>query len=142
MEFLGKIIEGIKKKTPKELILQTKTCLGMVIVELQSGGKVGKPLQELSKYLVEIREILYGKDDTETKKQEIQDLSKEIMNTEILYLLIKNLEFLEFESRKDVEKIFTNLLKLNNNSKYPYVDYILENPQILEILLLWFFFTI
>ena len=53
----------------------------------------------------------------------------------MLYLLISNLSHLSFEARKDVEKIFTNLLKIVINGKSTTVDYIYSNPKVLELLL-------
>jgi hypothetical protein len=94
---------------------------------------------EISKNLFEIRELLYSTDN-ENKKQDLTELAKEFYQNDILFLLISNLASLTFESRKDVEKIFTNLLKLVINGKYTTVDYIYSNPKVLEMLLEGFSF--
>lgn len=142
MEFFGKIMKG--KKTPKEIVATAKSLVSTISVEALVGGlnekdsKGAKCVLDLSKQLVEIREILYGPTDTEQKKQDITDLAKEIYQTDLLFLLLNNLEFLEFEARRDVEKIFTNLLKLTINGKQSTVEYI-GNTKILEILVNGYF---
>lgn len=142
MDFLGKIIKT--KKSPKEIVASTKQLVSTISVEALCGtlnekdSKGAKAVVEVSKHLIEMREILYGPSETEQKKQEINDLAKEIYNVDLLFLLINNIEFLEFEARRDVEKIFTNMLKLTVNGKYSTVEYI-ANTKILEILVTGYF---
>ena len=93
-----------------------------------------KAIIEISKNLLEIRELLYS-NDYDNKKQDLTELAKEVYQNDMLYLLISNLSHLSFEARKDVEKIFTNLLKIVINGKSTTVDYIYSNPKVLELLL-------
>lgn len=136
MDFIRKLVE--QKKSPKEVVAQAKTCISSISVDVLSGSlqdsKTNKVIPELSKLLVEIREILYSTNDTDSKKQEVNDLAREIYQTDLLFILLCNLEYLEFEARKDVEKIFNNLLKLIINGRSSTVEYICGNPKLLEVL--------
>jgi len=49
--------------------------------------------------------------------------------------LIKHLDELEFESRKVASRIFKNLLIRQIGTRYPTVNHIAENPEIIFLLL-------
>lgn len=73
--------------------------------------------------------------ESEPKRNDIHELAKEAYATDLIILLIKCLEYLEFEARKDVVFIVNNLIKLMIGGRYTTVDYIVKNPQILKMLL-------
>lgn len=58
-------------------------------------------------------------------------LAQETYNTDLLHHLLLNLHRLEFESRKDVVQIFNNLLRRQIGSRWPTVEYLSKQPDIL-----------
>jgi len=98
-------------------------------------AKLNKAIEELSRNFVSLKQVLYGDGENEPKKNDVQDVAKEVYSTHFLLFLVSHLEFMEFEARRDAMQVFNNLIKLQMNGRYTTVDYICNNPQILYILL-------
>jgi len=81
-----------------------------------------------------MKSILYGMPDQEPNPDDIVSLANEVYNTNLLQVLVENISLLEFEAKKDVASIFNNLLRRQVGSRLPTVEYIQENPTILETL--------
>jgi calcium binding protein 39 len=101
----------------------------------ENSGKLNKIVEELSKNFAQLKQLLYGEGENEPKKNEVQEVAKEVYSSHFLLFLVSNLEYMEFEARRDAMQVFNNLIKLQMNGRYTTVDYICSNPQILYILL-------
>ncbi|KAJ3262604.1 hypothetical protein HK103_000133 [Boothiomyces macroporosus] len=65
----------------------------------------------------------------------VTQLSTEIINTDLLVILVQNIQLLEFEAKKDVAQIFNNLLRRQLGTRFPTADYIGGKPEVLMSLI-------
>lgn len=138
---LNNLIFG--RKSPRDLVLQSvehfktiQACNATVSQDHEeTSNKIAKAVDELSKNFVLLKQILYGDGENEPKKNEIMEVAKEAYSSHLLLFMTQNLEYMEFEARRDAMQVFINLVKLQMNGRYTTVDYICSNPQILYILL-------
>ena len=68
--------------------------------------------------------------ESEHCKTGLAQLSQEIYDTNLLLVLLKNLHRIDFESQKDVAKIFICFLNYQTSTCTPTVDYICRNSDI------------
>ena len=61
---------------------------------------------------------------TEPVPELIAQLAQETYSTDLLLLLVQNIARFDFESRKDVVQIFSNLLRRQIGARLPTVEYI------------------
>lgn len=66
---------------------------------------------------------------------QMSKLTQEVYSCHLLLLLIQNLSKIDFEGRKDVVHIFTQILRHRSGERYPTVEYIYLKPAILFLLL-------
>lgn len=119
-------------KTPQEFI----KALNEQVVKLDyNSDNIRKVQDECSRYLKQIKIILHGDDENEPQPDQISQLAQEIYQTDCLYNLIYHLKKLDFDSRKDVLILFLTLLRRQLGSKSPTVDYLLNTPEILVMLI-------
>ena len=85
MNFLFKT----KAKTPAELIKSLKESLTKPLDK--------KNLEEMSKTLSSIKNILYGDGESEPNAELVSTLAQEVYNTDLLGILLGNLDDFEFE---------------------------------------------
>ncbi|KAH3679770.1 hypothetical protein WICMUC_000736 [Wickerhamomyces mucosus] len=119
-------------KTPSELI---RTLNEQVIKFDHSNNDKRKLQDEISRYLNSIKIILHGDEDNDPQPDLIAQLAQEVYQTDILYNLILNLSNLEFDSRKDVQTLFSTLLRRQIGNRSPTVDYLISKPKILNLLM-------
>ncbi|KAJ4924277.1 hypothetical protein JOQ06_000517 [Pogonophryne albipinna] len=77
-------------------------------------GRSQKSPAEIVKTLKEnmaILEILYGSNDKEPHTETVAQLAQELYNSGLLLSLVKNLQVIDFEGKKDVCQIFNNILR-------------------------------
>lgn len=120
-----------KHKSPAELVKSTKENL----LKLESPGDQKKYIEEISRNLVAMKQVLYGDAETEPVPDLVAQLSQEVYNTDVCINLIQQLSKLEFEAKKDVAQIFSNLLRRQLGSRSPTVEYICTKEIILFDLL-------
>lgn len=108
-----------KSKSPAEL---TKS----LIEQLQNGKG-----EESSKILINIKNILYGDGESEPNAELVSNLAQEVYNTDLLGILMLNLDKFEFEAKKDVAQIFNNLLRRQIGTRFPTAEYIATKPDLL-----------
>ncbi|KAH6564176.1 hypothetical protein BASA50_006866 [Batrachochytrium salamandrivorans] len=118
-----------KAKTPVELVRGIKESLGRL-----DGGDVKKSNEDISKHLVAMKNILYGDGETDPVPELATQLSSEVINGDILVMLVHNIQYFEFEAKKDVAQIFNNLLKRQLGTRFPTADYIGNKQEIIFIL--------
>uniref|UniRef100_A0A1B0DD39 Mo25-like protein n=1 Tax=Phlebotomus papatasi TaxID=29031 RepID=A0A1B0DD39_PHLPP len=80
--------------------------------------------------------MLYGTSDAEPQTDYIvAQLSQELYNSNLLLLLIQNLNRIDFEGKKDVAQVFNNVLRRQIGTRSPTVEYICTKPEILFTLM-------
>lgn len=122
---------GKSSKNPFELVKSLQDSL--LVVERGDSKKRDKALEDVSKSLVAIKNMLYGtNDETEIV---VAQLAQEIYNSNLLLLLITNLCKIEFEAKKDVAQIFNNILRRQIGTRLPTVEYICTKPDIVIMLI-------
>ncbi|KAG1439093.1 hypothetical protein G6F56_012406 [Rhizopus delemar] len=119
-----------KPKTPQDLVKHLKDAIQRI-----DGSDKRKAAEDVSRYLVMIKNILYGEDDHDPNPDLVAQLSQEVYKTNLLQLMILNIQKFEFEAKKDVAQIFNNLLKRHIGSRFPTVEYLSTHEDILFYLL-------
>ncbi|KAH3665383.1 hypothetical protein OGAPHI_003567 [Ogataea philodendri] len=100
-----------------------------------------KAQDEVSRYLITIKGIITGRSEElagvagDSQPDQIAQLAHEVYNTDCLLLLIQNLAQIEFDARKIVGLLFSSLLKRKIVNRSPTIDYLLQKPQILILLM-------
>jgi len=113
-------------KTKKGLVKSTRQLLTKVP---KKGDE--KVIEELNKNLIDIRNRVCGDGVDEPTMETIISIESEIETYDLFPLLTQQLPKLSFETRKVVITIYTSLLKLNIESKHPFVEYIITKPDVI-----------
>jgi calcium binding protein 39 len=90
-----------------------------------------KVIDELTKNLIDIRNRVCGDGVNEPTPDTIVMIASEIESYDLFPLLMQQISKLDFETRKVVITIYTGLLKLNVEGKHPFVDYIVNRPEVI-----------
>ncbi|XP_028671601.1 calcium binding protein 39, like 1 [Erpetoichthys calabaricus] len=124
------------QKSPAEIIRTLKENVSVLEkLDPAEGKKCEKVTEEMSKSLTALKEILYGTNEKEPHTEAVAQLAQELYNTNLLIGLIANLQRIDFEGKKDVVQIFSNILRRQIGSRTPTVEYISSHTQILFMLL-------
>lgn len=120
-------------KTPGDLA----KAIGEQISKIDSGSDRKKAEEEITRHLLTVKSIINGEEGpfSDNPTEAITQLSQEIYNTDLLYLLIVNLKDIEFDSRKIVVSLFNSLLRRKVGNRSPTVDYLLSKKKILIALM-------
>eukprot|EP01086_Lenisia_limosa_P001340 TRINITY_DN124_c0_g1_i1.p2 TRINITY_DN124_c0_g1~~TRINITY_DN124_c0_g1_i1.p2 ORF type:complete len:336 (-),score=85.48 TRINITY_DN124_c0_g1_i1:42-1049(-) len=128
---------GKKAKSPPDLVRLTKEAL--LVVSSGEGTKkkkdYEKAVEEISKYIIAMKNILYGEGEADPSPDLVTQLANEVYSNDLLSLFINNLSYLEFEARKDVASVYNNLLRRKIGTREPTVEYLARNTHILQTLL-------
>ncbi|KAI3403626.2 HYM1 [Candida oxycetoniae] len=100
-------------KTPQELVRALNDQLTKLDYKDTDATSFKKYQDEASRHLKQIKSIIYGDDENEPQPDQVNYILHEILSTNGLYLLTFNLAKLDFDSRKDVVKLFSVLLRRN-----------------------------
>jgi calcium binding protein 39 len=125
---------GKSQKSPAEVVKALKEAVNA----LERGDKkFEKAQQDVSKNLLQIKNMLYGTSDAEPQTNIIvAQLAQELHNNNnLLLLLIQNLSRIDFEGKKDVAQVFNNILRRQIGTRSPTVEYICTKPEILFTLM-------
>jgi calcium binding protein 39 len=117
-----------KQRTPTDLVRGLRDN----ILKLESappGEPRKKASEEVSKYLQQIKGMLYG--DGEPVPELFAQLAQESYSTDLLHLLVVHIARFDFEARKDVVQIFNNLLRRQIGTRWPTVEYISGKREVL-----------
>jgi len=123
------------KLGPPELVKKIQKSLRVIQSSETSSEKREQEVKHISKDLERVVNILYGSDGNEPSHEDISKLATEIYGHSLLTELIRNLNLLEFEARKVVSRIFRNMLIRQIGTRYPTVNHIAENKEIIFYLL-------
>mmetsp|Transcript_6935 Transcript_6935/g.10920 ORF Transcript_6935/g.10920 Transcript_6935/m.10920 type:complete len:337 (+) Transcript_6935:126-1136(+) len=122
-----------KPKSPVELVKSIKEAL--VILDGRKDPKsVEKATEELSRNLSMMKAYLYGDNENPPSPEVVTLLATEVYSFDLLPDIVENIGKLEFEARKDVAQIFNNLLRRQVGSRTPTVEYVMNHPALLDIL--------
>lgn len=124
---------GKSQKGPAEVVKALKDAVNA----LEKGDKKAEKAQEdVSKNLVLIKNMLYGTSEAEPQTDIIvAQLAQELYNSNLLLMLIQNLNRIDFEGKKDVAQVFNNILRRQIGTRSPTVEYICTRPEILYTLM-------
>ncbi|KAJ4460767.1 putative Calcium-binding protein 39 [Paratrimastix pyriformis] len=122
-----------KKKSPVELVRGIQEILHTLPERQRDPRNMEKTVEELSKLLAATKVVLYGDAENEANPESIAQLVSETVQSDILPLLITNLEVAEFESRKDIAMIFNAILRREVGGQ-SVVQYLLVHPEVIETL--------
>lgn len=123
-----------KVKTPQELVSIGENCMN-IIEQRQDARQVEKAKTELYSVLGDMKVILMGTPEVEPNPDTIRELTTSIVDAELLCNLVLHVEALEFEARKNLVQIFSNLLRRQFEGSYPMVDYICRNAFMIDCLI-------
>lgn len=127
---------GPKHKPPAEVVKVVKEAISVLgQVDNKDEKKTSKAVEDVSRSLASMKSILCGGAEQEQQTETTAQLAQEIYNNHLLLFLIDNLNKIDFEGRKDVVMIFNNLLRRQIGSRYPTVEHICQNRQILTSLM-------
>ncbi|XP_069105137.1 protein Mo25-like [Argopecten irradians] len=127
---------GSSKKSPQELVKAIKDQLQVLGTKSAKGYQTDKKVSEdLTKNLQVMKTMLYGSADSEPSTEVVAQLAVEVYNTGTLILLIKHLIRIDFEGRKDIDRIFANLLRRQIGTRMPTVEYLCTKQEVLFELL-------
>jgi len=128
---------GVKHKTPLELVKLVRDGLAVLNQpDAKDEKKTQKAIEDVSRSLATIKTMLCGSGgDTESQTDTLVQLAHELCSNNMLKLLIDSLSKIDFEGRKDVVLIFNNLLRRQTGPRYPTVDHISQNQDILTALM-------
>jgi len=119
-------------KSPPDIIRNLREALSVIE---KGERKSDKAIDEVNRWLQAVKLIIYGQENQEPHTEQVAQLAQETYNANILPMLIKNLQKLDFESKKDVALIFNNLLRRQIGTRSPTVEYLCARPEILMVLL-------
>lgn len=124
---------GKSQKGPAEVVKALKEAVN----SLEKGDKKAEKAQEdVSKNLVLIKNMLYGTSESEPQTDIIvAQLAQELYNSNLLLMLVQNLNRIDFEGKKDVAQVFNNILRRQIGTRSPTVEYICTKPDILYTLM-------
>ncbi|KAI4897246.1 hypothetical protein NFI96_005733 [Prochilodus magdalenae] len=127
---------GKSQKNPAEIVKNLKenvACLEKL--EASDNKKCEKVAEEVSKNLASLKEVLCGTGDKEPQTEAVAQLAQELYNTNLFISLIANLQRIDFEGKKDVVHLFSNIVRRQIGTRTPTVEYISSHSQILFMLL-------
>lgn len=118
-------------KTPAEVV----RALTESVSKLESLTDRRRSQEEAARLLASTKAILQGDGETDPTPDAIAAVAQEMYAQDTLQLLVTQLRLLDFDSRKDVEAIFSTLLRRQIGLRLPTVDHLLLRPAILSTLL-------
>ena len=124
-----------KVKPPPELVRTTREA--MLQLEQSSSGSEppAKASEEVSRNLSSMKLLLYGEPEQRPNPEAASELAREVWKSDVLRLLLTHLPLLDFECRKDVSQVFSNLLRRQQHGEHETVKWLEENRDVLFILL-------
>jgi calcium binding protein 39 len=133
MPFLDKVFKE-KPKSVQEVVQKAAAgfeALSPLITEdgLSTDPKHAKAkekaFESIAKYLAYMKLFLFGDEDQEPKKENVIALAEESCRYNLLPQLVKYLEYLDFEVRKDAAAVFGAIVRIkDNNDRCPGAQYV------------------
>lgn len=124
-----------KVKPPPELVRTTREALLQLEQSSSGSEQPAKVSEEVSRNLSSMKLLLYGEPDQRPNPEAASELAREVWKSDVLRLLLTHLPLLDFECRKDVSQVFSNLLRRQQHGEHETVKWLEENRDVLFILL-------
>ncbi|XP_042520522.1 putative MO25-like protein At5g47540 isoform X1 [Macadamia integrifolia] len=124
-----------KPRTPVEVVRLTRELL--IFADRNGSTREDKrqeKMAELSKFIRELKLILYGNSESEPIAEACAQLTQEFFRENTLRLLIICLPKLSLESRKDATQVVANLQRQQVHSRLIASDFLEANKDLLDIL--------
>ncbi|BGP34765.1 Hym1p [Rhodotorula toruloides] len=115
---------GSKTKAPPDLVRSLREAICKLDSPQVGPEQKRKANEDISKYLFQMKVLLYGDGETEPQPEIIAQLAQEVYANDLLQLLVHNIWRFEFEARKDVSQIFNNLLRRQIGTRWPTVEHL------------------
>jgi calcium binding protein 39 len=123
---------GLKEKPGKPQETISKLLGALNALELGDRDSE-RNLANVARYLSFLKFHLFGDQEHEVTKEQVLELSRELMHTDLLYLLVKHLALLDFESRKDAAQCFGATVRIRDSEdRSPGAQYVLQHPYIIS----------
>ncbi|GAA6042480.1 hypothetical protein JCM8097_003047 [Rhodosporidiobolus ruineniae] len=113
-----------KVKNPPELVRSLRDAVYRLDSPQTGPEQRRKASEDISKYLFQMKVLLYGDNENETQPEIIAQLAQEVYANDLLQLLVQHIWRFEFEARKDVSQIFNNLLRRQIGTRWPTVEHL------------------
>lgn len=96
-------------------------------------AQIERALEKVALNLGCIKQFLFGDDSREPTKESVISLAYEACKTELLSLLVKHLQELEFEARKDAAQVFGAIVRIRDpEERSPGAAYVEQHYEIIE----------
>ncbi|KAJ9062633.1 Hym1p [Entomophthora muscae] len=136
--FSGQFMFRTRSRTPIDSVRVLDNILQKWTAGIQPTPKVrpiktltyAKLVSEVVKHIFNIKAFLVSSEQEFTSEQ-ISEFIKEVKDTDIIPLLILHMEKVDMESRKNVAKIFSSLMRYHSESPVSMVEYVATKPEIL-----------
>jgi calcium binding protein 39 len=134
LESLKEALKADRPKTGAEILARLANCLNVIEQEQGKDAKaVEKAVESIAKYLPLLVLAMRGDEEHQVSKESVLELTLEIAKTEVIYLLIRHLSLLGFETRKDVASLCSIFVRLRDDKeKAPGAQYVVARPYVLE----------
>jgi len=127
---------GVGKKLPKpaELVKNAREAISTV----EKGGEknIQKGEEELKKSLAGMKLTLCGDAEHEVNPENVNLLANDVQTADIIPGMMTILDKLDFETKKDFVTVFNNLLRRQQGSVHPAVEYLAKKQQVIDSLVL------
>ena len=98
---------GGKQKQPSELALTLRDLLP----KLQENGTPSKIEEEVARTMSAMKVIVQGTTEAESNPEQVHSLIHHIIQNDLMYEISKSVRLLPFEARKDVQILFSHILR-------------------------------
>lgn len=125
-----------KPKTPVEVVRLTRDLL--IYFDINGdipNNKREEKMAELNKLIRELKDILYGKGESEPVNEACQQLTQEFFKDNTFRLLVLSIPKLNLEACKDATQIVANLQRQQVQSRLIASDYLENNKDLMDILI-------
>ncbi|KAJ9506674.1 hypothetical protein QJQ45_001964 [Haematococcus lacustris] len=123
----------LKEKPKSSQDTLSKLLAALNALEVGNEKDNEKALANVAKYLGFLKYHLFGDGEHEVTKEEALERARELVATDLLYLLVKHLVLLDFEARKDAAQVYGMLVRLrDSDDRSPGAAYVLQHPYILS----------
>ncbi|GAA5886420.1 hypothetical protein JCM6882_001632 [Rhodosporidiobolus microsporus] len=113
-----------KVKNPPELVRSLRDAIAKLDSSQTGPEQKRKASEDISKYLFQMKVLLYGDGENDPQPEIIAQLAQEVYANDLLQLLVLHIWRFEFEARKDVSQIFNNLLRRQIGIRWPTVEHL------------------
>ncbi|MES1908392.1 MAG: hypothetical protein MHM6MM_001339 [Cercozoa sp. M6MM] len=124
-------IFGRGRSSPQQLVRSTHNSI-LLLQERRDERSIKRASEKIAQSLTAMKLMLYGDGETAPRQDQIEKLSEELFESNLLEVLLNNFVHFDFESKKEVAFIFTYLLRHAEGQQRHAVEYVLTHPQILD----------